>query len=210
MKQIFTLTSTMLLASISSAFAHHPLGGVVPDSAINGLLSGIGHPVIGFDHLAFIIAIGVLAALQSHRLLMPAGFIGGTILGTVLSVSLMSLPFAEWVITLSVLAAGAVAMRGRKTAVLPATMLAALAGLFHGWAYGAAVIGAEMTPLMAYLAGFSLVQLAIVLTTGYVLRMICNVSSAEALRPRLAGAMIAGVGLSYFVELVEAAVFPAM
>ena len=67
-----------------------------------------------------------------------------------------------------------------------------------------------MTPLMAYLAGFSLVQLAIVLTTGYVLRMICNVSSAEALRPRLAGAMIAGVGLSYFVELVEAVAFPAM
>ena len=85
MKQIFILTSTMLLASISSAFAHHPLGGVVPDSAINGFLSGVGHPVIGFDHLAFVIAIGVLAALQSHRLLMPAGFIGGTILGTVLS-----------------------------------------------------------------------------------------------------------------------------
>jgi hypothetical protein len=40
--------------------------------------------------------------------------------------------------------------------------------------------------------------------------MICKVSSAEALRPRLAGAMIAGVGLSYFVELVEAVVFPAM
>ena len=210
MKQIFTLTSTMLLASISSAFAHHPLGGGVPDSAINGFLSGIGHPVIGFDHLAFVIAIGVLAALQSHRLLMPAGFIGGTILGTVLSVSLMSLPFAEWVITLSVLAAGAVAMRGRTTAVLPATMLAALAGLFHGWAYGAAVNGAEMTPLVAYLSGFSLVQLAIVLTTGYVLRMIYKVSSAEALHPLLAGAMIAGVGLSYFVEMVEAVAFPAM
>jgi urease accessory protein len=39
--------------------------------------------------------------------------------------------------------------------------LAALAGLFHGYAYGEAVVGAGMDPIMAYLAGLCLIQMAI-------------------------------------------------
>jgi len=210
MKRIFTLTTAMVLASVSTALAHHPLGGTVPDSAVYGFLSGIGHPVIGFDHFAFVIAVGVLAALQQYRFIMPVGFIAGTILGTVMSVALVSLPFAEVVITLSVVLAGMVAMRGRGASLVPATMLVAMAGIFHGWAYGATVIGAEMTPLMAYLAGFSMIQLVIMLATGFLLRVIWKVSSAEALQPRLAGALIAGVGLAYLVEHVETFLFPAM
>jgi urease accessory protein len=35
------------------------------------------------------------------------------------------------------------------------------AGLAHGYAYGEAVIGAEATPLVAYLAGLALVQMAL-------------------------------------------------
>jgi len=210
MHRIFTLAAMMLAASLSTAMAHHPLGGGVPDSAVNGFLSGIGHPIIGFDHLAFVVAVGVLAALQRYRLAMPLGFIAGTILGTMLSVALVSLPFAEVIITLSVIVAGGVAMRGQTAAVLPATAVCAVAGVFHGWAYGAAVIGAETTPIIAYLAGFSLIQLAIVVATGLALRSLWNVSSAAALQPRLAGALIAGVGLSYLVEHAESFVFPAM
>jgi urease accessory protein len=36
--------------------------------------------------------------------------------------------------------------------------LAAFAGIFHGYAYGEAIIGANMTPLLAYLLGFSVIQ----------------------------------------------------
>ena len=31
---------------------------------VEGLLSGLGHPVIGLDHLAAVIAVGCLAATQ--------------------------------------------------------------------------------------------------------------------------------------------------
>ena len=31
---------------------------------LHGLLSGIGHPIIGFDHLAFVIAVGLIAAFN--------------------------------------------------------------------------------------------------------------------------------------------------
>ena len=39
----------------------------------------------------------------------------------------------------------------------------ALSGVAHGYAYGESIVGAESTPLMAYLAGFTIVQLVIVL-----------------------------------------------
>jgi len=33
---------------------------------------------------------------------------------------------------------------------------------------------------------------------------------AEALQPRLAGAVVAGVGVTYMVEIVEGVIFPVM
>ena len=149
MTRIFIIAATMLFATLSSAFAHHPLGGEVPTTAMHGLLSGIGHPIIGFDHLAFVTAVGLIAAFQSNRLVMPLGFVAGTVAGTMLTLAAVTLPFAEIVITGSVVGAGAVALRGKGAGLLPSTLLAAVAGLFHGWAYGAAVVGAEATPLLA-------------------------------------------------------------
>ncbi len=40
-----------------SARAHHPMGGQTPETFSQGLLSGFGHPIIGIDHLAFLIVI---------------------------------------------------------------------------------------------------------------------------------------------------------
>ena len=37
----------MLLLSATFALAHHPMGGALPQTLWHGLLSGIGHPVIG-------------------------------------------------------------------------------------------------------------------------------------------------------------------
>ena len=47
------------------AFAHHVMGGLMPATFGEGILSGLGHPVIGLDHLAAVIAVGCLAA--AHR-----------------------------------------------------------------------------------------------------------------------------------------------
>ena len=47
--------------------AHHPNGGETPSNFIQGFLSGLGHPVIGIDHLVFVVAIGLLAALSKKK-----------------------------------------------------------------------------------------------------------------------------------------------
>jgi len=96
MTRLLFTAATMFLATASSAFAHHPMGGDVPATMLHGLLSGIGHPVIGLDHLAFVIAVGLIAAFQKNRVMTPAGFVLGTMVGTMLSVSALAMPFANW------------------------------------------------------------------------------------------------------------------
>lgn len=56
--------SAALFASLLAlpVWAHHPMDGAVPTSAWEGLLSGLAHPVLGLDHLAFLIAAALLAA----------------------------------------------------------------------------------------------------------------------------------------------------
>ena len=159
MTKLTSLSLALIVATTGNAFAHHPLGGAAPETVLHGFLSGVGHPIIGFDHLAFVLAIGVLSALQTHRLVLPFGFVIGTVIGSLLTLAAVTLPLTELTITVSVLFAGLIVMRGRDVAVLPATILGTLAGLFHGAAYGAAVIGAETTPIIAYLVGFGLTQL---------------------------------------------------
>ena len=210
MTRILLSATAMILMSAGAAFAHHPLGGMTPQTALHGILSGIGHPVIGIDHLAFIIGVGLIAAFHRSRLAMPAAFVGGTVAGTMLTLAAVTLPLAEIVITGSVVVAGVIAMRGKVTDLRVAALLAVAAGLFHGWAYGAAVVGAEATPLLAYLTGFSVTQLLIALGVGIVARKLWKVARADALQPRLAGAIVAGVGLAYLIENVEGMIFPGM
>jgi urease accessory protein len=210
MTKSITLSLALIVATTSNAFAHHPLGGEVPETMLHGLLSGLGHPLIGFDHLAFVLAIGVLAAFQARRWMMPLGFILGTVAGSLLTLAAVTLPLTEVMITLSVLVAGVIVMRGREVTVMPAAALAAFAGLFHGTAYGAAIIGAEPTPVMSYLAGFGMIQFGLMMVAGFAVRTIWKAASMMDLQPRLAGAVIAGVGLTYIVKLGEQFLFPAM
>ena len=48
-------------------FAHHPTGGNTPDTFSSGLLSGLAHPIIGIDHLIFLILLGILAYFSSKK-----------------------------------------------------------------------------------------------------------------------------------------------
>lgn len=210
MTRILALAAAITLTCAGAAFAHHPLGGMTPQNFMQGFLSGIGHPVIGFDHLAFVVAVGLLAAFHANRIVMPALFVVGTVAGTALTLAAVTLPLAELVITGSVIAGGAVAMRGKVTDLKLAGGLGAGAGLFHGWAYGAAVVGAEATPIAAYLLGFGMIQMVIALGVAIFAKRIWKSLDASALQPRLAGAVIAGVGLTYIVEIVEGAVFATM
>lgn len=197
------LVPVFLAASASPALAHHAMGGQLPDTLASGLLSGLGHPVIGIDHLAFVVAAGLAAAFTGHRLLSPLAFVAATLAGCLLQVAGTALPAAEFVIALSVVAIGAVVLSGRSIGSPALLGLFALAGLFHGWAYGGSITGAEPTPLIAYLVGFSAIQYGIVVGVGQLAVRLWNAAGPDAIRPRLAGAVVAGIGLTFLMEHVE-------
>ena len=100
-------------------------------------------------------------------------------------------------------------MRGKVTDLRVAALLAVAAGLFHGWAYGAAVVGAETTPIIAYLVGFGMIQMLIAGGVAFATARFWKVIDAAALQPRLAGAVVAGVGLAFLIENLEGMILPA-
>lgn len=205
----FGLAAIALLA-VEPALAHHPMGGKTPSTLMEGLLSGVGHPIIGIDHLAFIIAVGLAAALASAPLLIPAAFIAGTLGGAVLHLASITLPASELVISASVLLLGLVVMLARSMPVGVLAGLVAAAGLFHGFAYAEAIFGAETTPLAAYLTGFAAIQFAIAAGVALFASSLAKPASEFAMTPRFAGAMVAGVGVALVAEKVTALLFPGV
>ena len=204
-------TSAILLfagiaVAAAPALAHHPMGGVTPFSFTTGLLSGFGHPLIGVDHFAFVVAMGFAAAFTARPLLSPLAFIVATAVGTLIHVGGTTLPMAELVISGSVVVLGAMVLSGRAYASAYPVVFAA-AGIFHGWAYGEAIIGAEATPLVAYLIGFIAVQYAVAAGVVWLTLRLWAAVEPTAIRPRLAGAVVAGVGAAFFIETVEGMVF---
>lgn len=203
-----------------AALAHHPLGGAVPANFGEGLLSGIGHPILGFDHLAFVIAVGLIAASLTGRIakFLPLAYLGAMAVGLVLHVAGVMLPAAEWVIALSVIVLGFLVARGRSLRPETLAGLFAVAGLFHGFAFAGAIIGAEATPLLAYIAGLVATQYAIALAAFAVARWIvgkvaegsAEVNPISPISVRLCGGVVAGIGLTFFLEGLEEAAFGTM
>ena len=199
------LAGLPFVLAAAPAFAHHPLGGAVPATFMQGLLSGIGHPVIGLDHFAFLVALGLAAAFMRNVWAPPLAAVAGMAAGCLLAVGSVAPPMVEPVVALSVLLLGGMVLLGRSLSAPAAAALFAAAGLFHGAAYGKAVIGAEATPIAAYLIGLAAVQMAIALGAAAAVRGIWKSGSAAALQPRLAGAVCAGIGLVFAVEMLEGA-----
>ena len=185
------------------ALAHHPMGGNTPSTMWQGLLSGLGHPIIGFDHLAFIIAVGLAASFLARRYLLPLAFIFTTVIGCLLSYNGVALPSAEVVVAGSVVVLGSFIVLGKTFSGITYGSIFTVAGLFHGWAYGQAIIGAESTPLLAYLLSFSLTQYFLAVSTIWLVRNVYKATKPSALHPRIIGALATGVGIAVFLENIE-------
>ncbi|MBE9221239.1 HupE/UreJ family protein [Cyanobacterium stanieri LEGE 03274] len=204
--QLILITSTIALVSLwqNPALAHHPLDGKTPSNFFEGFMSGLGHPIIGLDHFAFIIATGCFAALLSLGLIIPTGFIVASVIGTGIHLMGVNLPYAETIIALSVLLSGITLALGKKPQQLWLISFALMAGIFHGYAYGEAVIGATMTPLISYLVGFSLIQWIIAFVSYKLISLTksnINESPNNSLNLRFVGFTLSGIGITVVSSL---------
>src|SRR5688500_3967144 len=104
---LVTFSGAALLAAAELAWAHHFMDDALPKTFVEGLLSGLGHPLIGADHAAFIIASGFLLALVDRGLAGIVALIGGTLTGAAMHLAGMEVPGGEVGIALSVILIGA-------------------------------------------------------------------------------------------------------
>ncbi|MEO0490044.1 MAG: HupE/UreJ family protein [Cyanobacteria bacterium J06659_2] len=206
---LLTVLGTILFA-VAPALAHHPFGGGTPDNVVEAFLSGMGHPVIGIDHLTFVIAAGLLAAAIGGGLGIPISFVVASIGGTGIHLLSIDLPLPELVISASVLLFGVLLAMKTQPANSIVMGLAAIAGIFHGFAYGEAIFGAEMGPLVAYLLGFAAIQLGIATGTYWAAKTILvNRVEPSGLALRFAGFVICGVGTTFLTTMIVDSIFPA-
>ena len=202
-RQFARLASSLILLVLGSApaFAHHLMGGRTPASFTDGLLSGLGHPVIGLDHFAAVVAVGCLAAAHRVAPALAIGFVLAMMAGVALHLHGTTVPGAEILVALSVIFLGVFMLRGRNIAASVAFVLFAVVGLIHGYALGESIYGAEPTPLYAYLLGLAVIQSAIALAAMQIARTIAR--RPAVMSPlRLVGAGITGIGLAVLMQQI--------
>jgi urease accessory protein len=160
------LLATPALVALAStpALAHHPFEMAAGQqlSAWMGLVSGLGHPLLGPDHLLFLLAIGFVGLSRPSAWVLP--LLGTGLLASAVSVfvppSAALVGGAELLASLSLVLAGLVAI-GRLPA---ATLVPAIA--VHGYLLGGMVVGAEPTPLATYFLGLLISQGALLLVAS--------------------------------------------
>lgn len=159
-RAIFAILLTLGVAAIP-AHAHHVMGGLLPQTFVQGLLSGLGHPLIGLDHAAFIVCAGFFLALVGRGMLGAVALVAGSLAGALAHLAEIGLPGGEILVSLSVILMGAALLARHVVKLSWLLSVLAIAGIFHGFAYGESIFGAEPAPLGAYLLGFSLIQFGV-------------------------------------------------
>ncbi|MSO67134.1 MAG: HupE/UreJ family protein [Pseudolabrys sp.] len=187
------------------AFAHHVMRGRIPVTFVDGLLSGLGHPVIGLDHFAAVVAVGCLAAAHRAGPALAIGFVLAMITGVAVHVPGTTVPGAEIMVALSVIILGAMLLRKRQMAAGAAFGLFIAVGLIHGYVLGESIYGAEAAPLTAYFIGLAVIQSAVALAALFATRAVAQ-RQADVLTLRLVGAGITGIGLAVLMQQVIPAV----
>jgi urease accessory protein len=156
--------AVLLAAGASSpAHAHHVMDYAMPATALEGLLSGLGHPVIGIDHLLFIAGASVLAARLKRGYLFPLVFVVASVAVSGMRYLGVDVGLDELWIAGSLVVLGAIMLAAREPAAGVVAGLFLVTGALHGYALAEAIVGAERTPLVAYLLGLALIQCAIAL-----------------------------------------------
>jgi urease accessory protein len=161
MNPIFKLIAPVLAAFPAAALAHHAMDYALPATALDGLLSGLGHPVIGIDHLLFIVAAGVLAARFDRGALLPLAFVAASTGVVALRYAGADAALGELPVAVSLVVLGVILLIAWRPGRAIVTLLFLAGGAIHGHALGEAIVGAEQTPLLAYLAGLTVIQCGI-------------------------------------------------
>lgn len=175
--------TTMFVALLVSQPAHAA-------GSANSILSGLLHPILGFDHLMAMVAVGLLSIQLAGRHIykLPACFVLVLLLGAIAGLGKIPLPQVEGIISVSVFILGLSIVTGGRVGALIAYPIVAIFAFYHGHAHGAEI--PSLANPAAFIAGFMAAS-AILHLLGVSIGAITRKPSTRA----LLGAGCAGVGL---------------
>jgi urease accessory protein len=191
MKRAIFPLAALLAITANPALAHTGIGPVA------GFGAGFGHPIGGLDHILAMVAVGILAAQLGGRAIwiVPGAFVGMMIVGAVLGITGVGVPFVEQGIVGSIIILGAVVAIGRRLPLALAVGLVGVFAVFHGHAHGT-----EMPVNAAGLAyGIGFAAATVLLHAVGVGLGLGAQKASEELAPaavRIGGAAIAAAGLA--------------
>jgi urease accessory protein len=189
--------SVVLACSAHASRAHHVDDGQTPTTLWGGLLSGLAHPILGADHLAFILAIGLATTflVAGTRVALVFGVaLGLGVIGHVLG---LSLPAGEVLVAASVLLIGAALISRRARDPMLWLAFAGITGWIHGHALGEPVVGSTLPIIVSYLVGLAVALLLLLVPVKALAQMLLADDPIESLRLRAAGGAVTAVGVFF-------------
>ncbi|HJL79607.1 MAG: HupE/UreJ family protein [Gammaproteobacteria bacterium] len=161
-------------------------------------LSGITHPVLGFDHLLAMVSVGMISAQIGGRAIwtVPATFVIVMFFGGILGLNYSGLTGYEIGIALSVLLLGSTLAADKKIDANFAMLAVAIFAIFHGYAHGEEIPSIAEPP--PYVTGF-MTGTVILHVTGVVIADISTHYEKGKILLRLLGGLIALSGLYFLI-----------
>lgn len=180
-----------VLLSPAWAFAHS-VGGD------GGILAGLSHPVLGFDHLLAMVSVGILSAQMGGRAVwtVPATFVTVMLIGGLLGMAGIPLISVEIGIAFSVLALGIALAAGKKLPAFVAMGFVGFFAVFHGHAHGTEMPHLAQPAL--YVMGFLMGTVGLHLW-GVMIGLFASRSDRGSSFLRYLGAGISGIGFHLLI-----------
>ncbi|MDD1621519.1 MAG: HupE/UreJ family protein [Methylococcaceae bacterium] len=124
-----------------------------------GWSNGFNHPLMGWDHLVTMLAVGVWAAqLRGQAIwMLPLAFVGVMSLGGFAGAAGLAIPSLEGIILLSVPVFGVLITRKVRFSAQVNVLIVAFFAFFHGFAHGQEI--SASASLISYTLGFMLATL---------------------------------------------------
>ncbi len=163
-----------------------------------GFMTGLNHPVLGFDHLLAMVSVGVLSAQIGGKaiLTVPLAFLGMMLVGGIIGMLGVTIFSVELGIAFSVFALGVALAAEKKLPVLITMIIVGLFAIFHGHAHGAEM--PRIVEPVLYTAGF-ITGTAAIHIIGVIVGSIFQQSLRGVELLRFIGAGIAGIGFHLMI-----------
>ena len=158
-----------------------------------GFMSGFNHPVLGFDHLLAMLSVGMLSTQLGGRAIwtVPLAFVTFMLVGGILGLYAIAVPFVEIGIALSVLLLGLAIAFDRQIPLLFAMAFVGVFAIFPGHAHGAEM--PELASPVLYALGF-LFGTAVIHLGGVMIGLGMQRMTGQRNLMRVTGVAIAAMG----------------